>query len=328
MTSSQPSALVVVTAALFMLVYCDHKQPPSPAPVPSATAPAVAEPMPSTDPEPPAEPEAKVLAQFSTKFKAGPKFKGREANIELLAKKLSDTVLKPGEEFSFNAAAGPRTIEAGFKQAPTYFLGEILEGIGGGTCQVSSTMYAAALHVNVDIVDRRPHSRVSSYIPAGLDATVNYPPECWDTDKPDLRVCYDLKFKNPYKFPLIFRFETSAEIEKEKPTDENGQRTLTCTVFGTGPADKVETAWKAFGAPPFDTRYRRVSWWQNNRKRLKQSGKPGLRGARVLTVTHPDGKVEKKTIYSEYSPVPEVFEVGMQFERPPEETDDQPNSEQ
>ena len=189
--------------------------------------------------------------------------------------------------------------------------GEVLPGIGGGSSQVSSTLYAAVLHANVEVLDRRPHSRASSYIKPGLDATVSYPPECWDAKKPDKRVCYNLVFRNPYDFAITIEFVVGTEIVDDK-------RPLTARVKGTGEVPRVTTEWRPFNSPPFKTRYRKVSWWKDDRKKLKQSGRPGLRGARIVTIEHADGRKEMKRVYSKYQPVPEVFEVGMEFEKPEE----------
>lgn len=302
-----------------LLLGCQETPKPTPTAVQTA-APAVSIIPIEVVELPPEKPAEKLLAQFTTRFLAGPKYEGRVANITKLARMLSDTRLRPGEEFSFNKAVGPRTKDKGFKDAPTYFLGEITEGVGGGVCQVSSTMYAAALHVNAEILDRRPHSRVSNYIEPGLDATVNYPEQCWDTDKPDPNVCFDLKLKNPYDFDLIFRFEVGVELGDDE------KRPLTVAVFGTGEVPEVTSRWKAFSTPAFDARYRRVIWWKDERKRLKQSGKPGLQGARVITIKYPDGGTDTKTVYSRYQPVPEVWEVGMEWQNPEKtETEDDGN---
>jgi hypothetical protein len=300
---------------LLLLVACPGPPPIEEAPAetveapePSASAPAPVVSVSAPQPELPAE---RPLASFTTRFKAGKGMEGRVENITLIAKKFSDYKLDPGAEFSFNAVVGPRTKEAGFKDAPTFFMGEILEGVGGGTCQVSSTLYATLLHVGAQVLERRPHSRPSSYIEPGLDAMVNYPAEC-QGDKPDPRVCYDLRIKNPFDFPLFIRAAIGEDIDKE------GKRSLAVTIFGTGDVPTVETEWRVWGGESFEKRIRRVSYWKNDRKRLKQPGQNGLEGARILTLTWPDGRVETRKVRSSYQPVPEVWEVGMQWQ---EETD-------
>lgn len=302
-------AVVVLAIGCNSPVAAESKPaPPSPETAPTAPTP---EPVVSAVPDPP-KPAERLLAQYTTKFKADPKLDGRVENITIVAAKFADRTLAPGEELSFNQVVGPRTEEAGFKNAPTIFMGETFEGIGGGTCQVSSTLYAAVLHAGVTITDRRPHSRPSNYIDPGLDATVSFPAEC-AVDKPDPLVCYDLKFKNPFDFPLIIRSEVGTE------SDKDGKRPLTISIFGTGEVPKVTTRWAAWNTPDFEKRHRRVSYWKNDRKRLKQPGRPGLEGARYITLVYADGHTDKREVISRYKPVPEVWEVGMEWKNPESE---------
>lgn len=121
----------------------------------------------------------------------------RSSNIRLAAELIDSTILLPQQEFSFNDRVGPRTREAGFLEAKEIVDNEYVIGIGGGVCQVSSTLYNAALLAQCEIIERRPHSRISSYIPAGRDATVYYP-------------VIDLRFLNTLDRPIMI----SAQVEK------------------------------------------------------------------------------------------------------------------
>jgi vancomycin resistance protein YoaR len=129
------------------------------------------------------------LGSYTTKF--NPRKRGRSHNIGHLAAKFKGLMLKPGERLSFNEISGPRTAETGFKPAPEYMLHRIITGYGGGSCQVSTTLYNAALLAGMRIDERYPHSRVVKYIPFGRDATVNY----------DSKV--DFKFTNILKNPVV-----------------------------------------------------------------------------------------------------------------------------
>ena len=113
-----------------------------------------------------------VLATYTTQFNSG--VAGRSRNIELAANKVTGTLLMPGEVFSYNAVVGERTSEEGYEMAPVYINGKLEPGIGGGICQVSSTLFAASLYAGMDIVDRTTHFEPVSYIPLGMDATVAY----------------------------------------------------------------------------------------------------------------------------------------------------------
>ena len=96
----------------------------------------------------------------------------RNNNIRRAYELISGTVIQPGRQFSFNGIVGQRTLANGFFPAEEYVYGEHVEGIGGGVCQASSTIYVAAVRANMRIVSRRPHSLAVNYTPYGMDATV------------------------------------------------------------------------------------------------------------------------------------------------------------
>jgi vancomycin resistance protein YoaR len=112
------------------------------------------------------------LASAMSEF--DPRQEGRAWNIALAARHLDGIVLQPGETFSFNERVGARGLEEGFRVAPELLNGDRVEGLGGGVCQVASTLYAAALEAGLEIVARQAHSRPSGYLPPGLDATVSF----------------------------------------------------------------------------------------------------------------------------------------------------------
>lgn len=128
-----------------------------------------------------------LLASFSTRYNASDT--NRTTNLRLASEKINGTVLIPGEEFSYNTIVGERTTAAGYKDAKIFSDGEIIDGLGGGICQISSTLYNAALYANLEITDRRNHQFVTSYLKAGLDATVVYGSQ-------------DFKFKNSRQYPI------------------------------------------------------------------------------------------------------------------------------
>lgn len=133
-----------------------------------------------------------IIGEFTTRFNV--KDENRSTNLKLAAAKLDKTVFKPGDILSFNQTVGQRTLESGYKDAYVIINNEYVQGIGGGICQVSSTLYSAAVLANLPIVERYPHAMAISYIPLGQDATVNYP---------DL----DLKFKNDTASLIYIRTE-------------------------------------------------------------------------------------------------------------------------
>lgn len=113
-----------------------------------------------------------VVSSFTTHFPAAKK--DRNTNIRIASGKINGIVLAPGQQFSFNKVVGKRTIEDGFKQAPVFKNGKHDMGVGGGICQVSSTLYNASLFANLKIVERHNHSLPVAYLPPGRDATVDY----------------------------------------------------------------------------------------------------------------------------------------------------------
>ena len=112
------------------------------------------------------------LATFSTSYYSSNV--NRTTNLRLAANKINGTVLLPGETFSYNEVVGERTISAGYKEAPTYVNGEVVDGLGGGICQISTTLFNCALLANLKIEELYNHQFVPSYVGAGRDATVVY----------------------------------------------------------------------------------------------------------------------------------------------------------
>lgn len=128
-----------------------------------------------------------ILGTFTTRYDASNK--NRSNNVSLASSKIDETVIMPGETFSYNQTVGKRTISEGFKEAGAYAGGKVIQEVGGGICQVSSTLYNAVLYANLEIVDRSNHYFQTSYVDAGRDATVS-----WGT--------VDFKFKNNRKYPI------------------------------------------------------------------------------------------------------------------------------
>ena len=128
-----------------------------------------------------------LLSTFSTNYST--RDADRTTNLRLAANKINGTVLMPGETFSYNQVVGARTIAAGYKEAPIYVSGEVVDGLGGGICQITSTLYNAVIYANLEIVERSNHQFVPSYVSASRDATVVYG-------------SIDFKFKNNRNYPI------------------------------------------------------------------------------------------------------------------------------
>ena len=127
------------------------------------------------------------LGTFTTRYDVSDR--DRSTNLVIACQKINGKVVLAGETFSYNKALGPRTAAAGYRNGKIYSGGEVVDGIGGGICQISSTLYNTVLMSNLEIVERRNHQFVTSYVPAGRDATVVYG-------------MTDFKFKNTRKYPV------------------------------------------------------------------------------------------------------------------------------
>lgn len=113
-----------------------------------------------------------LLGEYATTF--APEKVNRVYNISVAAGALDGLVVRPGEVVSFNKVVGPRSSEAGYKTAPMIINNEFVDALGGGVCQVSTTLYNAVLRAGLAVVERHNHSLPVGYVPAGLDATVTY----------------------------------------------------------------------------------------------------------------------------------------------------------
>lgn len=142
-----------------------------------------------------------LLSTFSTNYSV--RDKDRTTNLTLAANKINGTVLMPGETFSYNTVVGARTIAAGYKEAPIYLNGQVVDGLGGGICQITSTLYNAVVYANLEIVERTNHQFVPSYVTASRDATVVYG-------------SIDFKFKNNRNYPIKITCSVSGGVANFK----------------------------------------------------------------------------------------------------------------
>lgn len=132
-----------------------------------------------------------LLGSYTTEYNVNEQ---RAVNVELAAARVNGIVLQPQEQFSFNTSVLPRTTANGYVPGPAFSAGREIEAVGGGICQVSSTLYVAMLLSGMPATERYYHSLPVDYVPAGLDATIagNYK---------------DLKFVNVFSFPVSIKAE-------------------------------------------------------------------------------------------------------------------------
>lgn len=229
--------------------------------------------------------------------------KNRNHNIELAFQKINGTVLAPNEMFSFNKIVGQRTIEAGFLQALEMVSGELTTGIGGGVCQVSSTIFHAALQSNLKILDRVPHSMKVAYTDMGQDATVY-----WYAGRK-----IDFSFRNSHNSPIYI----TAKVEK---TGKKNQ-TMTCVVRIYGQVEpgvhyEVESVELERIPKPLDPQYVKDTEHQNVRYVDEMSPKSdGTDGFKIETTLYrvENGQRQKVRSWVDvYQPVRDKIWVGTE----------------
>ena len=225
------------------------------------------------------------LSTFTTRYDVSDV--DRSTNLRLASEKINGTVLAPGETFSYNKTVGARTVAAGYKNAKVYESGKVVDGIGGGICQVSSTLYNAALLANLEIVERRNHQFVTSYVGAGRDATVVYGQT-------------DFKFKNTRKYPIRIVVTTNAGI-------------LKISIFGLKEENEYTFKFntKTVSSIPYKTQYIEDSSLPAGTEKVEQKGANGL-----ITETYIakmlDGKVVSTELLSKdtYSAMTRIIRRG------------------
>ncbi len=230
-----------------------------------------------------------VLAEYSTGFSRAGEQARRGKNIDVAASKIDGLVLAPGELVSFNTVVGERSEDNGFQKSWEIFKGEMVEGVGGGTCQVASTFYAALFFGGLDVTERLPHSRPSAYIPMGLDATVVYP-------------IVDLKVRNPYDFPVVVHAKVTGNQLKMQ-------------LLGAKKPAKVSFVRELVAAYAYPRKVNfepKLRWSQ--RVVLKQHGIRGYKIKRTRTLVFTDGTHKKEENTDLYPATAEIYDVPPDFD--------------
>ncbi len=244
---------------------------------------------------------AATLSSFDTFFSRRGDQERRGKNIDVAASKLDGLVLMPGVLVSFNDVVGARNEDNGFSKSWEIYKGEMVEGVGGGTCQVASTFHAAAFFGGLDIVERLPHSRPSAYIPMGLDATVVFP-------------VVDMKLKNPYAFPVVVHAVTDGP---RLHVEIRGQKKLAHVTFEREVKERL----------PFDRKIEEKAGISRARVIVKQHGVDGFKIERKRILAFADGRKREEKENDTYPPTNEVFQVAPGFDTSvlpplPDPTDD------
>lgn len=221
-----------------------------------------------------------VLGQCTTDFNPGNK--GRTTNVLLATDFCNGVILMPGDVFSYNDTVGPRTYERGFKDATIYVGNSAEDGVGGGICQVTSTIYYAALRADLKIVERYAHSREVTYVPKGEDATV-----AWGSK--------DFKFENNTGFPM-------------KVVTSHKSNNLTVKLYGTNLNNKtVKIETTVLSKTPFEVVYKVDETLAPGTEKVDSNGYTGYQ-TESYRVVYIDGvevsrTFENKSTYKKYDKV-------------------------
>jgi len=224
-----------------------------------------------------------VMGHHLTKFPVTDR--DRNFNLKLAASKLNGVVLAPGEEFSFNATVGERSEKEGYKVAHVITAGEMVDGLAGGTCQISTTLFGAAFFAGLEIVKTTNHSRPSAYTPLAFDATVVWPNT-------------DLKLKNPYEFPVVIHYRVA-----------NGEALV--EILGKPrPYDKVVFERHVLESTPFSTEERLDQEIPQDVTSIDQAGFNGYKIERFRRFYKGNKLVKSNKWTIEYKPVTEYVRRG------------------
>ena len=226
-----------------------------------------------------------LLAACTTSYKASNV--DRTTNLKLAANKINGVVLLPNEEFSYNKVVGERTISAGYKMAATYASGKVVDGLGGGICQISSTLYDAVVFANLNVTTRRNHQFVTSYLPAGKDATV-----VWGSQ--------DFKFVNSRKYPV-----------RIVATVEGGNATIQVWGIKEDVEYDISIETKKVATIAFTTQYVQDASLPAGQQKVVQAGSNG-RKVEAYKVMKLNGKVVSTTLLSRdtYNAMQRIVNVG------------------
>ncbi len=226
-----------------------------------------------------------LISSFSTKYDASNV--NRSINLAISAGKINGKVLMPGEIFSYNKVVGKRTVEEGYKDAKIYADGGVVDGLAGGICQISSTLYNTVLLANLEIVERRNHSYPTSYVSVGRDATV-----VWGA--------IDFQFKNSRKYPI-----------KIEATVKNGIAEF--KIYGMKEENEYEIKLipVTTSSIPYSTQYVQDPALAPGQQVVVQSGHAGYKVTTYIE-KRLNGEIVSKDVLSNdtYSPMRTIIHVG------------------
>ncbi len=224
-----------------------------------------------------------TLGYFETRYATDKKNEDRTFNLRLAASRLNGKVILPGETFDFNAVVGPRDEAHGYRLAKVIADGELVDGIGGGTCQITGTLHGAAFFAGLEVVQRTPHTRPSSYIKMGLDAAVAYPH-------------VTLKLRNPFPHPVVLKETVAGGVVRAE-------------ILGPKRPRMVTFIRKIDEVLPFTEREVKDDRLPKGVRVVTQRGIPGFKVRRYRIVREGPNAIREKSI-DKYPPTQQIVHVG------------------
>lgn len=232
-----------------------------------------------------------LLGSYETRYNSLEEARDRTFNLRVAASKIDGLVVLPGETFDFNAAVGERSEANGFRPAPVIAGGELVDGVGGGTCQVAGTLHAAAFFAGLPVDERSPHSRPSTYVFMGLDAVVSYPQ-------------LNLRFTNDLSFPVVIGFTVQGGVAR---AEIRGARTSRMVSF-VRRVDELTA---------YDEREVQDASLPRGVRVLRQRGVPGFRLTRWRIVRDVATNQAARARFEDvYPPTTQIWRVGTGGTRP------------
>lgn len=234
-----------------------------------------------------------LLSSFSTKYDASNV--NRTNNLVLAMKSLNGVVVAPGEVFSYNKTLGKRTIQAGYREAGGFAGGRVVQLVGGGICQISSTLYNAVVYANMEIVERYNHMFLAGYVGAGKDATVSYG-------------TLDFKFKNTRKYPIVIKTSIGSGVAK-------------VSIYGIKEEVEyeIEISTQVLSYSQFSTIYEDDYSLQPGQEKVVQNGMNGCKSITYKIVKLNGSQISSSVLSSdEYDPMNKIVKRNPKVVQQPE----------
>jgi vancomycin resistance protein YoaR len=233
-----------------------------------------------------------VLGDFTTRYNRTAEAEDRTHNLHVAAAKIDGHVLAPGEVFDFNAVVGDRTAHNGFRRAPVIADGELVDGVGGGTCQIASTLHGAVYFAGLPVLTRVPHSHPSYYIKLGLDAAVAYG-------------SLNFRFQNDRSHPIVL----------EATIDDGFVRVA---LHGKERAHTVSFLRRIDKTMPFDEKLVDDPSLPRTTRVLQQRGIPGFEVTSFRVIRDErSGLGRRERGHDKYPPTPQIWRIGSGPEAAP-----------